>query len=447
MSVTWNSARAAELKRLVTDDPLARFAGWCSVVYISLYALEAPIRYGLYFVHMSNLIVSRDLLMWVPVLLIAGRGVLRRDLHPAFLVFGAFVGIGSVVSILNFGTVTPAAFAVKILLNSLYGLVAGSMLVIPSKALGRYLLILWMVTVAALVLEKYAVSYPWVGLHDTIAGVDVELSRDWQIDDPGSKRVGGLTRSSIQAAVLVSELALVSVFLIRPYIIRLAILAATIGSIYLTTQKGALIGFTLVSAAILGPPKWRLPSLRILTLLAVILDIGLPLGTNGMFVAQGNGGVFSGASFALRIVDAWPKTLEWIDRWQLFPLGVGLGGAGLGLQFLGNIEPLYTDNVFLLLYSFFGIPSLALFGWVIYGVVRSLSLDPEIAAPGLAILAFGLLYGVVVSLVEDPACALFTLAGLGLLLQARRVPDLQPKSDMLRRREQRFRYRQPPQLG
>ena len=191
MSVAWNSARADELRRLVNEDQLARFAGWCAVVYISIYTLELPIRYGLYFVHLSNLIVFRDLLMWIPVLLIAGRAVLRRDLHPAFLVFGAFVGVGSIVSILNFRTVTLAAFAVKVLLNSLFGLVAGNMLVIPNKTLGRYLLLLWLVTVVALVLEKYALTYPWVGMHDTIAGVDVSLTYDWQIDDPFSKRVGG----------------------------------------------------------------------------------------------------------------------------------------------------------------------------------------------------------------------------------------------------------------
>ena len=230
-------------------------------------------------------------------------------------------------------------------------------------------------------------------------------------------------------------------FLVRSYLVRLAMLLATLGAIYLTTQKGALIGFTLVAAAILAPAKWRLPSLRLLTLLAVILDIGLPLWTNGTFVEQGSGGVFSMASFAMRIVDQWPRTLDWIDKWQLFPFGVGLGGVGGAMQFLGNVEPLYADNVFLLLYSFFGIPSLALFGWVVYGTVRSLSLDPEIAAPALAMLAFGLLYGVVVSLVEDPAAALFTMSGLGLLLHARRIPGVQPGDDHAPGRSRRSLYR------
>ena len=164
-----------------------------------------------------------------------------------------------------------------------------------------------------------------------------------------------------------------------------------------------------------------MPVLGLLVLGAVALEIALPLATSGLHLAQGHGGVFSFSSFAQRIDDTWPNSLGWIADHQLFPFGVGIGGIGRSQALLGSIAEHYPDNLFLLLYAFFGLPCLILLGWVAHAAIRAAAIDPALAEPALAILAFNLLYGSVVSIVEDQVGALFLGSALGILLWAPRM--------------------------
>jgi hypothetical protein len=414
-------AREQELHRL-TGDRAQQIAAWSVMLYLTIYTFESPIRYLLYLVGASSAILGRDVLIIGPLVLIGVRGLLARNLHSAFWLFAAFIILGGTISLMSLGVLAPVALGTKMLLNVLFGIVAGATLILPGKWTARYLAVLWLATVLGLVLEKYVVSYPWIGIHAIIGGVEVEISRDWQIADLTSQRVGGFTKQSISAASLVTQLALISIFQFRSYFIRSAMLALTLGCVYLTTQKGALIGIFLVSLILIAPSSFRLAGLRVAALGAVLLDIGLPFFTNGLIMTQGHG-VFSGASFAQRIMDTWPKSLIWISNNQIFPFGTGVGGIGQSQALVGNLAQHYPDNMFLLLYAFFGIPCFLLFGWIVYAIIRSITIDPAVAGPALAVLAFNLFYGAVVTVVEDQVGALCLGASIGILLNASRIPD------------------------
>lgn len=416
------SKKAPESSNLTSGSVALKIALWGMMIYLTIYTFESPIRYLLYLSRISAVIVARDALILVPITMIGISGLLRRQLHPAFLVFSAFIFVGSIVSILNFHGLFQAALGTKILVNVLFGLVVGAALIAPSKLTARYLLALWLATVIGLVLEKYVVTYPWIGLKTIIGNVQVEISRDWQIADPESKRVGGFTKQSIAAAILLSQVALVTVFQFRSYVVRAAFLMVSIGCIYLTTQKGALIGMVLVSGILLLPVTLRLASLRICAAVAAILVVALPFLTSGLVMAEGRGGVFSASSFAMRINDTWPNSLKWISTAQIFPFGVGVGGIGAGQQLAGSIVQHYPDNMFLLLYAYFGLPSLLMFGLILYAIARSFTIDPEVAMPALAVLTFNLLYGIVVTVMEDQVSALFIGSAIGVLLYASRLP-------------------------
>ena len=258
-----SSQATAPAARPPKDDIGLRIAHWCSVVYIFFYAVELPICYVLHLAHLGQIIVIRDGLIAVPLLVLGVRGILQHRLHPAFWVFGCVAAIAGTVSALHFGTPLPALVGTKILLNVLFGVVAGSMLVfLPSKRLCQCMIALWVITVLALVAEKYFISFPWIGMRETIGGVEVEIARDWQVADPGSKRVGGLTRSSIEAAVLVCGLCITIMFQFRHTLFRIGMTVVTAGAVYLTTQKGAVIGFVLVSLAACTPRNMRRPRSR-----------------------------------------------------------------------------------------------------------------------------------------------------------------------------------------
>ena len=443
------SGQESTAARPSNDARALRIAHWCSIIYISIYAFEAPIRYLLHFVHLGPIIVLRDGLIAGPLLLLGARGMFRRNMHPAFWVFGIAVAVADTVSTLNFGTFVPAVFGTKILLNVLFGLIAGSVLIVPTKNVTRYLFAIWAIAVVALVAEKFAISFPWVGMKETIGGVEVSISRDWQVADPGSKRVGGFTRSSISAATLICCLSLVIIFQMRHYLLRVGVILVNIGAVYLTTQKGALIGFVLVSLAACAPSKLRRSLLALLVIVGVVLEIGLPLYTNGLFMEQGHGGVFSGASFASRIVDTWPKSLEWIGKHETFPLGIGMGSIGAAQQPFDNAAQHYPDNTFLFAYSYFGVPSFLFFGLFVYAALKSARIDPKIAQPGLAVAACMLLYGIVVSIFEDQASALYAASGLGVLLSAQLLPNRSAASasDAWQRQPRQPQERQPIALA
>ena len=71
----------------------------------------------------------------------------------------------------------------------------------------------------------------------------------------------------------------------------------------------------------------------------------MPLFTLGLLMPQ-NGGVFSFASFAMRISRTWPDAWQWILNHDVFPFGVGLGGIGGAQRFYAANFFNPSDNLF-----------------------------------------------------------------------------------------------------
>ena len=84
------------------------------------------------------------------------------------------------------------------------------------------------------------------------------------------------------------------------------------------------------------------------------IDIALPLFTSGLLVVD-SGGVFSFASFAMRISDTWPDAWRGSCNNQVFPFGVGLGGIGGAQRFFAENFFNPSDNLFIFIYANFGV--------------------------------------------------------------------------------------------
>ena len=130
-----------------------------------------------------------------------------------------------------------------------------------------------------------------------------------------------------------------------------------------------------------------------------------------------SGGVFSFASFAMRIGRTWPEAWAWILNNDIFPFGVGLGGIGGAQRFYAADFFNPSDNLFVYLYANFGLFGLFYLGWVSQ-IGRRLpeELRGTAIAP-LAVLAFNLGYGAALSMLEDQVSALFIGASAGMLWQ------------------------------
>ncbi len=394
----------------------------CATAYLLVYACEGVIRYGLYNISMDTAILARDALMVVPLVVLLTVQAFRLRVHPAFLAFGAIVFLHGTIATLNIGTSLPAIYGAKLLVNVLFGFIAARQLTQPSRAVAWIMVLIWSVTVIGVVLDKFVYEMPWTGLETHIGGLEVDVSRGWDITDTFEKRAAGFTRSSIASAMLLPSLAFVLAARIRSFVLRVLFLAITCAAVGFTTQKGALFAVTMVSL-IMCLPVWSRYSLLCTACVGfAILDVALPFVTEGLLMPQ-QGGVFSLGSFAMRISTTWPDAWRWILNHDVFPFGVGLGGIGGAQRFYAENFTNPSDNLFVYLYANFGLLSLLYLGWL-SRVGRGLppELQPAAISP-LAVLAYHLGYGAVLSMLEDQMAALYIGAAAGMLWQLHQVAN------------------------
>jgi len=170
---------------------------------------------------------------------------------------------------------------------------------------------------------------------------------------------------------------------------------------------------------ILCAPRWSWYGLLCLAcVMFAMLDVALPVLSAGLLMTQG-AGVFSFASFAMRITLTWPEAWQWIANHNVFPFGVGLGGIGGAQRFYAADFFNPSDNLFVYLYANFGVLSLAYLGWFAALGPRVPPIARTEAFQALAVLAFILGYGAALSILEDQMAALFIAAAAGMLWQLR----------------------------
>jgi hypothetical protein len=404
-----------------TGDHVRRLFVFCLTLYIALYAFEGLARYGLFLLHIDGAILARDLLIDVPLLVLLIAQIMRAKLDPAYVVFGFLMTVHGLMGYLNLHTITPVLYGAKLLVNVLFGMVAAPLLITPGRSVTRVFAAIWVISVGALVVDKLGVAFPWTGLQTNIGGINVDVSHDWQITDLIDRRVAGLSRSSISAATLVPMLAMILCFRTRLPVVRAVILLATYGVVFLTTQKGALLALLLAGGCIMVPGKLKLPALRTAAVFAAVVVIAAPILMQGLLIQHADG-VFSTSSFAMRAGDTWPRAMKWIAWNDNFPFGVGLGGIGGAQRLYAPDFYNPADNLFVLLYAFFGLFGVAYLVLLPLLALRS-RVSQAVAEPAVALLVFMLGYGVVLSMIEDQMAALSFGIVIGALWQRRNIFD------------------------
>jgi hypothetical protein len=400
-----------------TDEPsagMARLFTVCVAMYLLIYVLEGPVRYALYNVGASSAILLRDGLILGPLLALLVIQATRGRVHPAYFAYGAIVALHGIVSTLNFHNIIPAGYGAMLLAPVLFGFIAARQLVLPRRRMLLFLGALWALTVTGVFLDKFFISFPWTGIETNIGGISVDLARNWEITSGFAKRAAGFTRSSINAAMVLPVLGLIVAPRIRSYVLRMLVLIITTGAVLLTTQKGAVLAIGVVTMILAAPAFMRYRLLVWAAIGFAILDVALPIFTTGLLMPE-RGGVFSFASFAMRITSTWPEAWRWINDNNLFPFGVGLGGIGGAQRFFAQDFTNPSDNIFIFLYANFGVFSLFYVGWMVWQGMRQPPETRDIAVIPLSILVFELAYGAALSMLEDQVSELAFGMSVGML--------------------------------
>jgi hypothetical protein len=388
--------------------------------YLLAYSFEGPLRYLLNNMGLDSLIFVRDVLLLLPVLFIGVGQFLQRKLHPAWHVYLAIVVLHGLVLMLHIRSPEAVVYGAKMLLSMLVGAVVAPLLLKPSRKMLIFIGMLWLSVAVGVFLDKYVVSFPWVGLTTQIGDVRVDISRDWDMEG-AAKRAGGFLRSSIHAASAAPLFGLLLMFHLTSWPLKILIALGTIFTIHLTTQKGSFIAFAVIMALLACWPKRPIQLFKGGYLFFLILGIVLALLLPGYFLDAGRVAGFSTFSFGLRIEDMWPRAWDWIQTRGTFPFGVGLGGISGAQLIYAPQEFNAADNMFIFMYASFGLFGVFYMLAVTLGVLRT----PKNGGPSdqhaLAILLFVACYGVVLSMLEDQMISLFLGAAISwVLYDARR---------------------------
>ena len=387
------------------------------LVYVTVYSLEAPMRYALASAGVIEIILFRDLLILGPLAYITIKQLTERRLSAVILIFTFVTLWQSYIFYLNYHVLGPALLGAKSFINIALGILIGAALTNCSGAALRTIKALFWLTCAGLFIEKYVTRFPWVGMTTLIGGIEVPISFDWQNDDDFTRRVGGFTRVSIDAASLLPPLAFMILPATRTFLMRLVIILLAVGGVFLTTQKGALVAVVLVAIALVFPLGLRGALLRIVVMAGLAAQIIVPFATRGMQMSEGTGGSFSTASFALRVLYTWPSALDYLADSSIGVFGVGLGSLGASMRFVSPQNFLMTgDNMFIFIFCSLGVFALIFYWSITYSVWRSLRLPTQLTQSSLAILGFTLWYGVSVNGIEDQVTSLVIGASLGTLM-------------------------------
>ena len=386
------------------------------LIYLSFYLFEGVIRFALNFVGADYFIFARDIILAVPLIIVFFQQVIQKKINPAFGIFFTIIILHGSISLLNIGSVFTVLYSIKVLMTMLAGAVFAPYLLSPPPWVLRVIFALWLITFFAVLADKYFVDYPWMGMETTIGDIQVEISRNWEVVG-ADKRAGGFMRSSINVAIIEPLLAFLLIFNLRAILPRLLVMAVTFATLFFTTQKGAFLAFFLTCGALLLPKNWQIPVLKLGVTLAIILLIVLPIILPQFIMPHGNSakGVFSFESFYMRIEDVWPSAWQWIARHEVFPFGVGLGGIGGAQRFYAISSLNYADNMFILLYAYFGVMSLVYLGFLWWKIVRLPAIISDNVLCATSIILFLLVYGCVLSIIEDQMASLFLGAAIAIV--------------------------------
>lgn len=385
-------------------------------VFLWFVVLAAPLRYGLPSLHLDVLIYLPKLLLLFAVLLLP---VLRPRASPPALLLTGLVAVYLVWGMVNLPSSLQALFGLWVLVPLLFGLWAGP--VVNVEQWRRLFVALFLVAAAGVFLNPL-IHYPWSGQNLSLLGKSIETSRQWTAF--GLDRYAGFASASFSAASQLLLFGVMLVVLLRRRAIKLLVWFVAGFGIALTTSKGPLGAWLLVSMYFAGggllrwPRYWIQLWLGALTLIMLAMIL-VPLSTLWIHydpTLHGYASKFLFTSFGERLDWMWPDSLHLLDLgggWHWW-VGRGLGGIGVAQKYFGPMHYLSADNLFVYVTVYFGLPaSLFLFAALWLRMVL-FSLRRDAVAWRLPVVLVLVAYGLVTNEIEGSLLAFF----LGLALAA-----------------------------
>jgi len=179
------------------------------------------------------------------------------------------------------------------------------------------------------VVTNYFISFPWQGFTYEIQGQSIEGSRQWSTH--GISRLAGLGRTSFSSAVTICSLSLIVFTFKKCKLSCLLLWIISFIAIILTTTKGIIAVYTILTIILISRNWINVFFLRRLPVFVLLVMILLPFGSAYYFrnTFSPQLGENHLDSFFIRIISTWPQGVHAISENGNFLLGRGIGGLGI----------------------------------------------------------------------------------------------------------------------
>lgn len=256
--------------------------------------------------------------------------------------------------------VKQIAFGGFIFVPLLFGLIASKHI---HSLWGKAYIVIWLIFAMAVigVFLDYFIDMPWSGYMYEVGSHKLTAAKRWY--SFGYERVCGFTRTSTSAAAILILTGFYLIIRSKRLPEKLIIWGLTGGSILLTTSKGLILSYLIVSVflachKLLGKPLFVMGCLFLMLVACLmpistfLFDYSFKKGVTGNDVLY---------TLKSRLMHSWPEMFYQIGESGSSWFGKGLGGVGISQQAYDPNHWGPIDNLFVHLYALFGVFSVLVF--------------------------------------------------------------------------------------
>ncbi|MFJ3487557.1 hypothetical protein ACIPL1_29660 [Pseudomonas sp. NPDC090202] len=263
-------------------------------------------------------------------------------------------------AMLNGASAGNLAFALYGISPLLFGLACGEQITRHKRLFMWVILFALGASLAGIALDMLT-ELPWKGYSYSIGGTELSANTNWSAQD--ADRPAGFTRISSALAIIISIFSLYLMATLRSRTLALAICAAGLAGVFLTTSKAPVLAFAGgVGVLMITRFRW---TTRGAIVFAVLLGISLPFIAM-MFDFDANK-VSSGTELSSiydRFINTWPNVLKVLinEGRAITGVGFGLVGSSVAAFPVAGAEIfMVSDSTVVYLWAIFGLAGLFLY--------------------------------------------------------------------------------------